>query len=145
MQPVITLLEYTSRLVQIANDTMPILSLSDERISTLKRIASYFCQFEKRLKNQSFTSESLYDIQSAIGGFLELCIHMLPKRHVIPAFINSDIIENHFCLVRTMFSGPNTNPNYLHYMSVQNSIVLTQPVALTNKRNAQQYVEPYNS
>lgn len=69
---------------------------------------------------------------------------VLPKQFkIIPAYINSDILENHFCLVRTLFTGAATHPNYAQYMSVQNSVVLTQPTGLPTKRNAQQYVEPF--
>ena len=141
LNAVIELLEHTSPLISLFNDKTPIKTLSDERLSTLRRIAAYFEQFSGKERVSSFTSECLYDIQCCIHGFLELCQRMVKNRgQVIPAFINSDIVENHFSHVRTLYNGSNDHPTYAIYCALQNSIILTQPIALPGKRNANTYI-----
>ena len=144
LNPVISLLEQTSKLVRVSNDRMCIRTKNDPRLTEIRDIIGYFEQFEGKPTKQSFTRETLYDIKSALEGLLEFVDSMLTKQiRVIPAFINSDILENHFCLVRTLFNGPSRHPSYAAYMAVQNSIILTQPTGLPTKRNAEQYVEPF--
>ena len=58
------------------------------------------------------------------------------------ATLNSDIVENHFCQIRTLYNGANNNPNYFSYMFMNNSVVITQPKSLPGKRNANIYISP---
>ena len=129
--------------MSIFNDRRPIQFVSDERLRRLQQVSHYFQQFSEREKKSSFTAESLYDIKSAMQGFIRLCSACLALNiAVIPAYINSDVIENHFCQVRSLFNGSNDHPTYAHYMGLQTSILLTKPVGLPSKRNASMYIEP---
>lgn len=70
-------------------------------------------------------------------GFTELCKLLLVNREleIIPAMINSDIIENMFCQQRSTYNGANSNPNALQYRNNINSIILGQKL-VSNKGNA---------
>lgn len=130
------------KLVRIFNDKRPISTMKDERINQLREALVYFETFTGKPKKQSFTSESLYDIICCITGFLELVSVVVKRRHaLVPAFLNSDIVENHFSYVRTLYNGANDNPTYANYCDLQNSIILTQPMSLPGKRNANCYVK----
>ena len=56
-----------------------------------------------------------------------MCEDLLGKRNrITPAFINSDVIENHFCQQRGTCNGLNTNPTLAQYGPSNTSICLSQ-------------------
>ena len=79
-----------------------------------------------------------------INALLELVSHCSKDRvSVVPAYVNSDVIENHFSMVRSLFNGASEHPTYYVYKSLQNSVILTQPPGLPKKRNAcNSYIQP---
>ena len=143
LEATIELLQHSSNLVAIFNDQHPWSTLCDERYSKLKRAGEYFTQFEGVDPKCSFTTQTSYDILCTINGFLELLNHCVKNRLSIkPGYINSDIVENHFCMVRGLHNGASDHPTYHIYKSLQNSIILTQPAGLPKKRNSNTYIEP---
>ena len=69
--------------------------------------------------------ECLWDLRCSLIGVIELS--ELSGCAIRPEFINSDLVELHFSMVRGMFY--NHTPNVLQYRNVQNSIILSQPIA----------------
>ena len=142
----IELLETTSKLILILQDKAPIVRECDERLNVLRSVATYFSQFKGKDPKLSLTRETAYDVLCTVNGLVEfITICCKKKVPIIPAYINSDIIENHFCMVRTLFNGANDNPNYYTYKSLQNSIILTRSMELPSKRNSNTYIEPPTS
>lgn len=134
----ITLLEHTSKLVDIFHDMRPITTTDDTRIADIQQCATFFIEWQANIlenteinkKNKYrhlFTEQTLEDIRSALFGFLQLCHSALTlKIAIIPALINSDIIENLFCQQRGICNGLNTNPTLLQYGPALNAIILSQ-------------------
>ena len=78
-----------------------------------------------------------------IDGLLEIIkICVKGRISLILAYLNSDVVENHFCMVRSLFNGASDHPDYFTYKSLQNSIILTQPLNLPKTRNSNTYVSP---
>ena len=139
----VELLENTSKLILLFNDQVPIIRESDEKLNVLSSAASYFRQFKGKDPKLSLTRETVYDMLCTINGLIEFIEHCCKRKiSIILKYVNSDVIENHFCMVRTLFNGANDNPTYHTYKSLQNSIILTQPMGLPGKRNANTYIEP---
>ena len=137
------MLEYTSQLIAIYNDKKVIRVKSDERLTALRDILAYFTKFKSLPSKSTFTKQSLDDLQCCIQGTLELVDRVLSRGGIVNlGFINSDVVENHFCQIRTLYNGANNNPSYCTYCYMQNSVVLTQPKTLPGKRNANTYVTP---
>ena len=143
LNAVIALLEQTSRLISTFNNKKSIKTKADPRLNALKEISSYFATFGSQPGKNSFTKQCLQDLQCCITGTLELIDRILSRGEVVNlGYINSDVVENHFCQVRTLYNGANNNPNYYTYRSIQNSVVITQPKSLPGKRNASTYLSP---
>lgn len=137
LDEVIKLLGITSKLVSIFNDMKPVTSLGDPRLVELRSAVHYFKAFHDLKAEDTFTTECLWDLNCCIEGILELCDIAIPQnRSVVIGLLNSDVLENHFCNVRTLYNGANRNPTYKGYCNIQNSILLTQPIILSKKRNA---------
>lgn len=146
---VIELLEQTSQLVQIFRDRRPIKDKSDSRLHQLKRINDWFTQWEEDIdrdekisskeKAKCLMSKQCHeDIHACLVGFLELCelvFNMKTPLHVVPALINSDVIENIFNQQRTTYNGANNNPNAMQYKKTINSIIIGQ-TKISKKANA---------
>lgn len=57
---------------------------------------------------------------------------------IIPSLIiNSDVIENMFCHQRTLRNGANTNPTYLGYCYLVNSVILASVSRKSNVRGGE--------
>ena len=141
----IKLLEQTSKIVRIFNDKSLITAKSDKRLAALQEVLQYFQQFRAKPSKESFTRQCLEDLECCIIGTLEIIERILGRGdRVNLGYVNSDVIENHFCQVRTLYNGANNNPTYFAYNYIQNSIVLTQPKSLPGKRNAASYLKPPN-
>ena len=48
-------------------------------------------------------------------GFMSLCNISLPENQIKPGLVNWDIVENIFCMQRSIYSGANTNPDASQY------------------------------
>lgn len=133
----IELLQHSSALIIFFKDRAPIHKRRDTRLDVLRNASQYFSQFKGVSPKESFTRETAYDIMCTVDGLLEFITRNLKEnKSIVPAFLNSDIVENHFCMVRGLFNGCNDHPTYLSYKSLQNSVILTQKVALSSKRNS---------
>lgn len=77
----------------------------------------------------------------------ELCIYKLKSCNtsIIPSrIINSDVIENMFCQQRTLRNGANTNPTYLGYCYLVNSVILASVSRKSNVRGGEGGQLPMN-
>lgn len=138
----VELLEHTSKMVEIYLDRRPISMYGDERVKELMKAEQYFKQFVDKKPEESFTTQTTFDTICTLSGTLELLRILTSKRlSVAPGFINSDVVENHFCMVRSLFNGANDNPSYFAYKGLQNSVILTQPINLPKKRNCDTLIE----
>ena len=80
-------------------------------------------------RNKSFiTRETHSDLVSMVHGFLSICKRRVKNdmKSVTPAGINSDIVENFFCMQRTINHGSNSNPTVHQYKYAINATVLGQ-------------------
>ena len=129
-------------MVDIFLDRRPISAMNDSRVKDLAKAEKYFMQFKDKDPKKSFTSQTSFDTICTLSATLEL-LKIATSQHisVVPGFLNSDVVENHFCLVRSLFNGANENPSYFHYKGLQNSAMLTQPINLPKKRNSDVYME----
>ena len=67
----------------------------------------------------------MWELNCSLKGIIELAE---TSKYVIRSdLINSDLIELHFSVIRELYH--NRTPNILHYGSLQNSVILGQPVA----------------
>ena len=155
----IELLRHTSSLVKIFRDLRPIKCITDPRLNELSEVLEWFVKWEKHIKSCSelrekekraclMSSESSFDLQSCIIGFIQLVdLHLqeTSKVPIIPGELNSDIIENNFCQQRALYNGANANPDYYQYAKTQNAIVLGQSL-LSNKSNTggREPAHPFN-
>ena len=143
----ITLLTYTSEIVDIFLDTRPINSLTDPRLNTLNKVLNFFHQWENESLKASnlITKETREDIDSSLLGFMALCKRVVTEGHSLtPSYVNSDIIENHFCQQRGIYNGLNTNPTVQQYGPANNAIILGQ-TTLSGKCNTGQKATYYNA
>jgi hypothetical protein len=140
----IKLLENTAPLVEIFHDKRPISSLADERLQQLRNIVDFFNNWEDQVSKSKLyvaskhliTQDTRDDLNSSIVGFLSLCKLRLGKGNSItPAYLNSDLIENHFCQQRGIRNGLNTNPTLAQYGTGNNAIVLGQ-TTVSGKSNS---------
>jgi hypothetical protein len=139
----VELLGKTACMINIFKDKRPIATVSDIRLEQLQEVSMWFDQWAEGVdmfKNKAvllMSSQCLEDIKSCLIGFTELCRLLLLRKEmeVIPAMVNSDIIENMFCQQRASYNGANTNPNALQYRHNINSIILGQTV-VSQKSNA---------
>ena len=125
LDAVIELVTQTSKLVTIFRSHSPIMSMEDPRLAELSSVVDYFHSWNlftekerkkyKRKKEFFITTESYLDLQSCINGFLALCQEQVATSPIIPAIINSDVVENIFCQQRAIYNGPNTHPDALQY------------------------------
>lgn len=146
---VIQLLQNTSKMISIFRDIRPITNVDDDRLKQLQEVQSWFVEWKNGIKSSSMSNKEkdsclmsyqcLEDLSSCIMGFIELCVKVvgLKNEHVsiVPALINSDVIENEFNQQRSTYNGANTNPNSVQYRKSLNSIILGQS-AISKKANA---------
>ena len=74
------------------------------------------------------TPECYDDLCSTICSFQQIVrrrLHDHPGSQVIPAIMNSDVVENLFSSQRSRCHGANTNPTVLMYSKAINTIILT--------------------
>ena len=69
-----------------------------------------------------------FDIQSMILGFISRVktkLGRFPGPFIKPAFVNQDVLENHFCQLRSA-NGQNDNPSYQLFQAMQNSVIFRE-------------------
>jgi hypothetical protein len=83
------------------------------------------------------TMETREDLDFMYHGIIFLISFCIEELHteIVPARLNSDIIENIFCQQRSLYHGPTTNPTYNSYRTGINSVILGQSV-ISRKSNA---------
>lgn len=146
LSAVIQFLEHSSTLVEFFTDQRPVKDMSDERIMKLSIAYNWYKSWEKQVcQNDTIsrryksllTMETREDLDFMYHGIMSLitfCIEVL-KTEVVPARLNSDIIENIFCQQRSLYHGPTTHPTYNSYRTGINSVVLGQSL-VSRKSNA---------
>ena len=124
-------------MITLFMDRQQLCSAADPRIRRLEQAADYFSQFQDAPATLSFNSATTYHIHCTLNGLLELITNSKKQGlPLVPSLLNSDVIENHFCMVRALFNGGSDHPSYFIYKNLQNAVILTQPVALPSNRNA---------
>ena len=109
----ISLLQQTSILVNIFRDRRPMTDPSDPRIQQLHGVFGWFKQWEIDIHTKYHTpaarnrrllsAETREDLDSCINGFcamLKVRAKLSPGSSVVPARMNSDVLENTFCQQR---------------------------------------------
>ena len=109
----IDLLQQTSVLVAIFRDVRPIIDLSDHRLLKLRDVMRWFNQWEGAIfakyntpgqrNRRLMSAETRLDLDSCVTGFcamVKIRQSMTPGGGVVPARMNSDVIENIFCQQR---------------------------------------------
>lgn len=104
---VVEFLKATSVMITFFRDKRPLKSSSDVRLTGLKNSLDYFNNWEAsvqktRRSKELLTDETRQDIRSCIQGFLSLVILLEESGPfcLVPARINSDLVENTFCQQR---------------------------------------------
>ena len=155
----IELLEHTSAIIDLFRDRRPIADINDERLRPLKSFENWLDQWADTVDKMSnatplvkakklISKETYNDIISMIRGFLQICMNRITKqkRSIVPAGINSDVVENFFCQQRTICNGSNANPTIHQYKYGINSIILGQNAVSkkSNAANKRKCVQPFS-
>ena len=76
------------------------------------------------------------DIQSLLLGFVNMCEEKFKcsNSSIVPARVNSDVIENVFSQQRGIHNGANPNPDYLTYSRTINTIIIGEAI-ISRKSN----------
>lgn len=85
-------------------------------------------------------------MRSAITGFTGIIaakIKRFPSTCVVPANLNSDVIENIFCQQRGICHGENDNPTYKQFMYGMNTIIVTEDTVTSRKCNTGKPAFPF--
>lgn len=136
----ILLLSHSSKMIQLFNDKLTISSLNDTRLQELSSFLNFLSQWKTASgrDGKKFISEKLYfDLQSMIYGFQGMVATKLKEfknATIKPAIINQDIVENHFCQVRSC-NGQSNNPTWRLQEACQSSIRHGQ-TTISRKSNA---------
>ena len=119
--------------------------VNDSRLEKLSEIDSWLISWSESVNNGDdcgkskmfITTETFQDVISMLRGFRQICLKRIQteQKSVVPAGINSDIVENFFFQQRTICHGSTANPNVLQYKYGINATVLSQS-AVSKKSNA---------
>ena len=147
LKATLDLLGHTKEIVKVFRDPRPIIDMNDSRLENLSNFDKWLMEWSDGVellecsgseKSKMFlSSETFSDTISMLRGFREICKTRIEKngKSVVPAGINSDIVENFFCQQRTLCHGSTTNPNVLQYKYGINATILGQS-AISKKSNA---------
>jgi hypothetical protein len=109
-------------------------AINDNRLNQLKAVDKWFTDWENSTlqserKTKLMSSQCHEDLHCCIRGFITLCEAVLQMKipvYVIPALVNSDVIEIIFNQQRSTFNGANNNPSALQNRKTINSIIVSQ-------------------
>lgn len=123
-------MEHTSFIVDFFSSKNQIYDPNDTRLQKLHSILTYFSNWKSTCtKNDEFVSAKLwFDIQAMILGIISIVrikLRRFPGSTIKPAILNQDVVENHFCQLRSA-NGQNENPSYLLTQGTQNAIIFGQ-------------------
>ena len=132
------LVETTSKFISTYRSSQPIQSVQDERLIILSSVQSFFVDWHefvlkqgsnaKECKKMFMTDETFFDLKSCIEGFIALCHQEIDSHPITPKLINSDIVENVFCMQRAIYGGANTNPDANQYRYIMTSLIIAAKV-----------------
>jgi hypothetical protein len=144
----IELLELTSKVISMFRDRRPITDMSDSRLECLFEFEEWLVKWAETInkikdksaseKNKmSISKETYSDLLSMCRGFIQIWKRRIEihRRSIVPAGINSDVIENFFCQQRTLCNGSNNKPTVHQYKYGSNAIILGQNT-ISKKSNA---------
>lgn len=136
----ITLLNHSSKIIQLFQDKIGIQSIQDSRLKDLSQFLDFLIKWKSSAgtDGKKFISSKLFfDLNSMILGFQSLVsikLKAFPNAIIKPAIINQDLVENHFCQVRAC-NGQNNNPTWRLQETCQNTIRYGQ-TTISRKSNA---------
>lgn len=136
----ITLLNHSSKIIQLFQDKIGIQSIQDNRLKDLSQFLDFLIKWKSSAgtDGKKFISSKLFfDLNSMILGFQSLVsikLKAFPNAIIKPAIINQDLVENHFCQVRAC-NGQNNNPTWRLQETCQNTIRYGQ-TTISRKSNA---------
>ena len=137
-------LENTSVLVDVFTDRRPVCEPSDKRLRRLREVLEFFNSWESSVTESILYTPSKHllpqetrdDLNSSLIGFSAMCNDLLGKGNsIMPAFMNSDVVENHYCQQRGTCNGLNTNHTLAQYGPSNTSICLSQS-SISSKCNS---------
>ena len=150
----VALLKATSVIVSTFRDRRPIVDIEDKRLDGLLSALTWFHDWEAHVNSkknpvsnrdkQLLSPQTREDLNSCIIGFSTLCKNTLRKRRnsIVPARINSDVIENIFCQQRGIINGNNTNPTFYQYVKNINTVIIGQNAVSKNSNADHRGCEP---
>lgn len=114
-------------MIRIFRDKRAIESLADQRLEELRTVFRWFKEWEAEAaitkeadklstKPMLPSQQCMEDMKSMLFTFEDVCkVHLndFPDGSIVPARFNSDPVENHFCQIRGVKNGNNTNPTVL--------------------------------
>ena len=143
----VALLRSTSVIISTFRDHRPVADIEDKRLDDIMSALAWFNEWESSVKKQKMSlseqekclmsSQTREDLNSCIIGFNNLCKTTLEshRNSIVPARINSDVIENIFCQQRGIINGNNTNPTFYQYVKNINAVIIGQN-AISKNSNA---------
>lgn len=147
-------LKASSILVSFFGDPRPVKDMSDVRLNELKESYNWFkaweeevCQSNTSVKRYKSlitmeTREDLDFMYFGVMSLIKLCIEEI-HTEIVPARLNSDIIENIFCQQRSLYHGPTTNPTYNSYRTGINSVIIGETVVSKKSNSGRHSASPF--
>lgn len=135
-------------------DPRPVKDMSDVRLNELKESYNWFkaweeevCQSDTSVKRYKSlitmeTREDLDFMYFSVMSLIKLCIEEI-HTEIVPARLNSDIIENIFCQQRSLYHGPTTNPTYNSYRTGINSVIIGETVVSKKSNSGRHSASPF--
>ena len=150
----VALLRATSVIVSTFRDRRPIADIEDKRLDDINTSLTWFNDWEVHVNSKSLSTtgkekqlmsyQTREDLNSCLIGFTQLCKNTLrySRRSIVPARINSDVIENIFCQQRGIINGNNTNPTFYQYVKNVNAVIIGQNAVSKNSNAVHRGCEP---
>ena len=123
-------MEHTSFMVDFFSTKQQIYCVNVPRLDKLRAVLSYLSKWKAGIsRNEEFLSFKLWsDLQAMvldITSLVNIKLKRLPGTTMKPAVLNHDVVENHFCQLRSA-NGQNENPTYLLTQATQNAVTFGQ-------------------
>ena len=150
----VALLRSTSVIISTFRDHRPVADIEDKRLDDIMSALAWFNEWESSVKKQKMSpseqekslmsSQTREDLNSCIIGFNNLCKTTLESHwnSMVPARINSNVIENIFCQQRGIINGNNTNPTFYQYVKNINAVIIGQNAISKNSNDVCRGCEP---